>query len=59
MVIATESPLIQVINCHSPESPGTLRRLLPYRRGIFSLTYFWYINPPLQHEVRHQVTEFQ
>ena len=59
MVIATESPFIQVTNSHSSESPGALRRLFPYKCGIFSLTYFWSINSPLQHEVRHKLTEFQ
>ncbi len=53
------TPLIPLFYCHLPESPGALRRLLPYRSGIFILTYFWSINPPLQHEVRHKLTELQ
>jgi hypothetical protein len=59
MVGATQSPITKVNDYHSPESPGALRRLLPYRRGIFIITYFWSINPPLQHEVRHKLTELQ
>lgn len=59
MVIATQSPIMPVNNYHSPESPGALRRLLPYISGIFIITYFWSINPPLLHEVRHKLTELQ